>query len=525
MNFWIVLLIAVLALMLLASGGVVLWARLRHPLPKGPFAHSGTLPPRPELAARFAPNLDDHPDENALNLLEDPALSLAARLELIEAAQDGIDLQYYDWMQDTAGALMLSALRRAGARGVRIRLLLDDNSTAGRDHLLTALRAIPGLELRLFNPFPLRRLRFLAYLADFTRLNRRMHNKAMIVDGAIAILGGRNVGDDYFNTLGPRGLYMDLDFAIAGPLLEDLARVFDSYWNAPLSVPAEAILPPGTPWELEAALAHEATLLSHPEAVNYGKTLAELHREGHLLGPGATPRQFAPVELVYDPPGKPIQTRLRRKEMLWTRMRRALGQPTSELLILSPYFVPMRSGVRLLARIAKAGVKLRIVTNSFAATDVALVHSGYAHRRRALLRNGAELYEFAPDAVPTLDVSALLKSRLHGTAPFSRNKLHAKVFIVDRDRLFLGSFNFDPRSIRLNTELGVIVHSPVIAGMIADRLDALIPERCWHVTLSRTQRLSWERPGEAPRHTEPGATWPARIALGIARRLPIEWML
>lgn len=525
MAFWIMLLVAVLGLMLLVSGAVVLWARLRHPLPKGPFAHSGSLPPHPELAARFAPDLADHPGENALNLLEDPTLSLAARLELIEAARSAIDLQYYDWMEDTAGALMLSALRRAGARGVRIRLLLDDNSTAGRDHLLAALRAIPELELRLFNPFPLRRPRFLAYLADFPRLNRRMHNKAMIVDGAIAILGGRNVGDDYFNGLGPRGLYMDLDFAIAGPLIEDLARVFDSYWNAPLSIPADAILPATAPWELETALAHEVMLLSHPEALSYGETLAELHREGHLLGRGATPRQFAPVELVYDPPEKPIQTRLRRKEMLWTRMRRALGPPKSELMILSPYFVPMRSGVRLLARIAKTGVKLRIVTNSFAATDVALVHSGYAHRRPALLRQGAMLYEFAPNAVPTRRVSTLLKSRLHGTAPFSRNKLHAKVFIVDRARLFLGSFNFDPRSIRLNTELGVIVHSPEIAAMIADRLDALIPERCWRVTLSRTQRLSWSRPGEAIQHSEPGTTLPARIALAVARRLPIEWML
>ncbi|MEZ5685783.1 MAG: phospholipase D-like domain-containing protein [Paracoccaceae bacterium] len=206
-------------------------------------------------------------------------------------------------------------------------------------------------------------------------------------------------------------------------------------------------------------------------------------------------------------------------------MRRALGHPRQELILMSPYLVPMRPGLRLFTRYLREGVQLRLLTNSFAATDVPLVHSGYAHRRRALLRRGAELYEYAPPGHSPRPARDFLENPPQGVAPFSRNKLHAKVFVVDRDRLFLGSFNFDPRSIRLNTELGVIVRSPVIAGMIADRLDALIPERCWHVTLSRTQRLSWERPGEAPRHTEPGATWPARIALGIARRLPIEWML
>lgn len=517
------LLIALLVV-LATIGGTLLTARLRHPLPRGPFGASQAIAlPDGRLARHFAQPLAANPGCEAAHLLADPFDALAARLELIAQAEAAIDLQYYIWQDDIAGALMLAALREAAARGVRIRLLVDDNGTYGLDATLAALARAPNIEVRLFNPFPLRRARTLAYLADFARLNRRMHNKAMVVDGAVAVLGGRNIGDDYFNRFAPGGLYMDLDVAIAGPVVAAVAAQFDLYWNAPLSVPAEALIEPPKPAQLASLLAAETARLSRPEALAYGEVLTQARREGSVLGPEA-PFSFVQAELVFDPPEKAIGL-IESHRMLWRRLIRVLGQPKTDLVLISPYLVPTRAGVKALGRYAKAGVRVRLFTNSFAASDVPLVHSGYAHRRKPLLKRGVEIWEFAPDAETRRPGSEIFASRLRGVAPFSRNKLHAKVFAVDRKRLFIGSFNFDPRSMRLNTELGLVLEAPGLAAAITDAFESFVPERAWQVGLGPEGGLRWRRAGEEERRAEPGATLGARVALAIAQRLPIEWML
>ncbi|MFC5739685.1 phospholipase D-like domain-containing protein [Sinirhodobacter huangdaonensis] len=519
------LLLIALAAALVSAGGTLLGARLSHPRPKGPFAPGFALPPPAggRLATAFAARLAAHPGLNAVHLLIDPVDALAARLELIAAAERSIELQYYIWQDDTAGALMLGALRTAAARGVRVRVLIDDNGTAGMDEILATLDTLPHVEVRLFNPFPLRRLRVLGYLADFHRLNRRMHNKAMMVDGTVAILGGRNIGDDYFNRFAPGGLYMDLDVAVAGPVVAEVARQFDLYWNAPPSIPSALLLTPPAPARAEALLTAEAARLTAPGAAAYVAALGRAHAEGRVLAADA-PFSFAPAQLVFDPPEK-IVGRIGSRRMLWRHLIRALGTPKRDLVLISPYLVPTRSGVKTLARYARDGIRVRILTNSFAASDVPLVHSGYAHRRAPLLRRGVELWEYAADAEKRRPATDFLARRLKGTSPFSRNKLHAKVFAVDRTRVFIGSFNFDPRSIRLNTELGVVIDAPAIAEAITDSFDDFVPERAWRVTLAPTGGLRWSRPGEVERSTEPGATLGARLALAIAQRLPIEWML
>ncbi len=508
---------------LAVAGLTLLSARLSHPRPAGPFAPSHALPPPAgsRLAAAFAPRLAAEPGLTAVHLLLDPLDALAARLELIEAAESSVDLQYYIWQDDTAGALMLGALRRAAARGVRVRMLIDDNGTHGLDETLSTLESLENFDIRLFNPFPLRRARWLGYLADFHRLNRRMHNKAMVVDGALAVLGGRNIGDEYFNRFAPTGLYMDLDLMAAGPIVPQVAAQFDLYWNSALSIPVAALLAPLTPDRAEACLAAQAARLATPEARDYARALAA--PDMPLLSPDLT-LSFGPATLLFDPPEK-ITGPIAARRMLWARLLRALGQPREELVLISPYLVPTRAGVRVLGRYAKAGVKVRLFTNSFAASDVPLVHSGYAHRRRPLLKRGVEIWEFAPDAEIRHPPASFLRPRLRGTAPFARNKLHAKVFITDRARIFIGSFNFDPRSMRLNTELGLVLENPVIAAKMASAFEGYIPARAWALKLDREGKITWCRAGEAPTRREPGTGFWSGVALGLAKRLPIEWML
>jgi putative cardiolipin synthase len=528
MSGWLILLLALVALPPFLAGAVALWTRLRHPCPRGPFPPGHALPPATTgpiaaFQARLASAAPDTPE--LVRLLEEPSAALAARLELIAAAQASVDLQYYIWQDDTAGARMLAALRAAAGRGVRIRLLLDDNGTQGMDERLADLNSLPGAELRLFNPFPLRRARLLSYLTDFRRLNRRMHNKAMVVDGGMAILGGRNIGDDYFNTLAPGGLYMDLDVAVAGPVVAEVQAQFDAYWNAPPSVPAAQILPAPTSARSAELRAQEAARLARPAARPDTEALAEARRACPLLAPDS-PFLPARTRLVADPPEK-IGGRVPARQLLWTRMRRALGHPRQELILMSPYLVPMRPGLRLFTRYLREGVQLRLLTNSFAATDVPLVHSGYAHRRRALLRRGAELYEYAPPGHSPRPARDFLENPPQGVAPFSRNKLHAKVFVVDQERLFIGSFNFDPRSLRLNTELGLVIDCPEAAQAVAANFERIATAHAWRLQLgpSPARRLLWTRPGAEPLRHEPGATLGSRLVLGIAQRLPIEWML
>ncbi|KEP69183.1 hypothetical protein DL1_05435 [Thioclava dalianensis] len=509
---------------------VLIVARLSHRRPKGPFPRSQVLmaPQTGAIARALDARLKAAPAEKcAIQMLADPIDALAARLELIAAAEVSLDLQYYIWQNDTSGAILLDAIRQAAARGVRVRLLIDDNGTAGMDRTLAALHQLEGVEVRLFNPFPIRTARFLGYLTDFRRLNRRMHNKSMIVDGRIAILGGRNIGDDYFDGLSESGLYMDLDAAIAGPVLPRICTQFDLYWNADLAIPAALILGGCTPEAAEAIVKAEALRLSEPEASSYAKLLRAPDHCNRILGSDEEVIQ-AEAQVIYDDPGK-IIGRLRGRKLLWHYLIRALGQPERELVLITPYLVPGRAGVRFLRRIARSGVQIKVLTNSYAATDVPIVHSGYAHRRRALLRAGLELYEFAPDANARrprgMRPRQFLGTSVRGTSPFSRNKLHAKVFAVDRARVFIGSFNFDPRSMRLNTELGLVISAPEIASEISDSFRNSVPERSWRVRMTRTQRLRWSRPGQPELHKEPGVPWTHRLALAIVQRLPIEWML
>ena len=475
-------------------------------------------PPDTRLGLACAPLHEAHPGHSGVFALSDPREAFAARALLADAAERTLDVQYYIWRQDMSGTLLAEALRRAADRGVRVRLLLDDNNTASLDTALTALDQHPNIEIRLFNPFRMRRWRLLSYLVDFARLNRRMHNKSFTVDGQATIIGGRNVGDEYFGAGHDFG-FIDLDVLAIGPVVADVARDFERYWTSASSQPAARVLPTASPAALAEVAAAAARVERDPAATAYLAALGSCTFVQDLIM-GSLRFEWAAVHMVSDDPAKGLG-RAREDQLLWSRLREIIGTPLRALQLVSPYFVPGATGVRELADLARQGVAVSVLTNALEATDVAAVHAGYARRRRTLLEAGIALFELQRSAgVPS--------GRGRGIAGSSASSLHAKTFAVDGARLFVGSFNFDPRSQRLNTELGFVIDSPAMARFLADAFATSVPAQAYRVRVSDGGSLQWEqRRGEDTilLATEPGAGLGKRMMVAALSLLPIEWLL
>lgn len=455
--------------------------------------------------------------------LSEPHAAYAARVLLMREADRSLDIQYYIWHADTTGYLLLAEVWRAAQRGVRVRLLLDDNGIAGLDPALAALDSHPHIEVRLFNPFVQRQFKFLGYLTDFSRLNRRMHNKSLTADSQATIVGGRNVGDVYFGAH-PQMVFADLDMLAVGAVAGEVASAFDAYWNSPLAYPAASVVAdvaPGASQQLEekfASVQASAQARDFHEAV--GRELSMAHQLTQA------PRlEWVPVQLVVDPPSKTLQSE-DVSTFLPEQIARALGQPRQTLDLVSPYFVPGKSGSAQLAQLAATGVKLRVVTNSLASNDVSAVHSGYAKHRLTLLHSGASLYELKPDAqaAPTRHPWSL--STLTGS---SRSSLHSKTIAIDKQRVFVGSFNLDPRSAWLNTEMGLVIHSHKLAAAVSDGLDAHLAASAYRLDLADDGRsIQWlEQSSLGPVRylTEPKAGFMRRLLVNLMSLLPIDWLL
>ena len=460
----------------------------------------------------------EHLGESGISPLRDARDAFAARLHLAEAADHTLDVQYYIWHNDMSGTLLFDALRRAADRGVRVRLLLDDNNTSGLDAILAELNAHLNIQVRLFNPFKHRRWRALGYLTDFSRLNRRMHNKSFTADGQVTIIGGRNVGDEYFGAAHDV-LFVDLDALAVGPVVADVARDFDLYWSSQSSHPVERILPtPGMRTIGDVTFA--ASLVERePRTVAYGEAIASSRCVADLLE-GRLPLEWAKTVVVSDDPAKGLG-RARKREHLWPRLERILKQPTRDVQLISPYFVPTREGVKSFRSLARQGVKIEVLTNSLEATDVAAVHAGYAKRRRALLEAGIKLFEIKR----TASSPSPRDRRMTGS---SASSLHAKTFSVDGSHVFVGSFNFDPRSARLNTEIGFVIDSPRLAHALADAFATRIPLNAYRVELDGRGGLRWVEQvdgREIVHRREPGATLWRSLTVFVLSRLPIEWLL
>ena len=411
------------------------------------------------LAKAISPLVRAHPAKSGIHALANGRDAFAARVLLAEVAQRTLDVQYYIWHRDMTGTLLFQALHEAAERGVRVRVLLDDNNTSGLDSTLAALDAHPNLEVRLFNPFVIRRPRWINFLISFSRLNRRMHNKSFTVDNQATIIGGRNVGDEYFGAA-EGVLFIDLDVLAVGSIVNEVSRDFDSYWASASAYPASLLLAAPPEGAREGITAAALKVEQNPAAQAYVETFRTSPFVRDLLQ-SDLPLEWATTRMVSDDPAKALG-RARSEGHLIEKLKLAIREPTTQLDLISAYFVPSSLGTRFFTGLANRGVKVSILTNSLAATDVALVHSGYAKYRKELLRAGVILYELKRLASIQPNAGRGL------TGSSGAASLHAKTFAVDGDHIFIGSFNFDPRSARLNTELGFVIDSEALAQRTQD---------------------------------------------------------
>ncbi|HEU4799132.1 MAG TPA: phospholipase D family protein [Gemmatimonadales bacterium] len=472
------------------------------------------------LGQAAATMVSAHPGESGMVPLRDGLDAFATRALLANAADSSLDIQYYIWRADLSGTMLAEALVRAADRGVRVRLLLDDHVTAGLDPMLSAMDAHPNIEVRLFNPYRHRGFRYLGYLTEFGRLNRRMHNKSFTADNQATIIGGRNVGDEYFGAGDAEGmLFADLDVLAIGPVVYEVSRDFDRYWASESAYPVGALLPAAKPEDVSREAAAARSRTHGVDRDEYMAAVAEQELVANLLA-GTQEFDWSEISLLSDDPAKGLG-RAPPESHLWPQLQAAMGRPQREMQLVSAYFVPGESGSEYLAELASSGVAVSVLTNSLEATDVAAVHAGYAKRRETMLEGGVALWEMKRDAaMPTGN-----GRRLGGS---SSSSLHAKTVSVDRERVFVGSFNFDPRSSRLNTELGFVIPSPMLAAGVADVFTNDVPARAYRVMTDSAGDLAWHelRGDSTAVHTEePGAGFWLRLGVGFLALLPIEWLL
>jgi putative cardiolipin synthase len=462
--------------------------------------------------------------ESGARLVTDGLDAFALRAKSAQAAERSIDVQYYIWRSDATGLFLARELLRAADRGVHVRVLLDDMDARPHDDSLLALDRHAAVEIRLFNPFRTRRgwLRTVRELSSRgSRLNHRMHNKAWIVDNRVAIVGGRNIGDEYFAASADVN-FIDTDVALTGPAVEATSRSFEEYWSCPASRPVRRLRRVGRRNKLTLVAVREqleaatAPLASSP----YARRLEDAAQSESLLN-GGYPLESAHVEIVADDPRKALRRAPLAPGVLES-MIDAVSAARRELLLISPYFVPGRGGAGVLRDLAKRGVRIVVLTNSLAATDVAAVHSGYARYREALLEGGVQLHELKSAIAPEEE-----DKRMRIGA--SRASLHTKAAIVDDARIFVGSFNLDPRSAELNCEMGAwIASAPLVRQLRSAFERGVSPANSFALNLDDRGRTRWiEVMGDRTivHDSEPHAGWGRRVVTWLLGLLPIESLL
>jgi putative cardiolipin synthase len=474
------------------------------------------------LGRVVAPFVAANPGKSGIHKFPEPHDAFAARVLLAAGAEKTLDAQYFIWNGDQVGYLLFEALWNAAERGVRVRLLLDDANTGGLDPTLAALDAHPNLEVRLYNPFAGRGSRALGYLSDFKRLNRRMHNKSFTVDNQLSVVGGRNIANEYFGAGSGIG-FADIDVLAAGPVVREVSREFDLYWNSASAYPAAGFVGPAGPDGTAGLLQRFAATHADPVAVDYIQAVGKAPLIAQLRD-RQVDFEWTTAEVVSDDPAKTLDTSDRTDVLLFPELMRRIGQPEKEVDIVSPYFVPGDGGTAMLSDLARRGVKVRVLTNSLAASDESVVHAGYMTRRRDLLRAGVALWELKPTATTE---SLKVKGRF-GSGKVAG--LHAKTYAVDRARIFVGSFNFDQRSARLNTEMGLVIDSAALSGQLGDLFDTTVRELAYEVRLGPDgESLIWiERTasGEERRYDyDPETDGWKRLQVQFMSILPIEWLL
>lgn len=476
----------------------------------------------PALASAVEALLAPHPGRSGVRLLPHGLDAFSVRVHSVRLAQTCIDVQTYIWRDDSTGRFIARELLLAADRGVQVRVLLDDMDARPRDLALAALDAHPNISVRVFNPFRTRSglLRTLAEVSQRgKRLNHRMHNKSWIVDRALAISGGRNLGNEYFSSAESMN-FIDLDVLMLGPAVEKTVQEFDTYWSCVLAIPI-AHLRKYSRRKLSPAR-HRKRLEQHARhavSVEYARMLDEQDGIASLLDQPFV--WSADVRVVADHPSKALGAGSAASHVL-DSMADEIRAATREILLISPYFVPGMGGTAALRGRALQGANVEVLTNSLAATDVAIVHSGYAKYRRPLIEAGVHVYELK-SAAPVDERPPRFR------VGSSRASLHTKAAVIDAERVFVGSFNIDPRSAELNCEMGVWIRSRTLAQELTRRFrEGTHPLRSLMVRVAPDGKLMWiEQEGQALRmhYREPHTGWLRRSIVKILERLPIESQL
>lgn len=460
----------------------------------------------------------------AYHPLDGAFISIAARLHLIQKAQQHLDLQYYIWKDDRIGKIMLYALLNAADRGVKVRILLDDQNGTQLDHVLKTLAQHPNIQIKIFNPYKFRHFRVLDYGLRFKHINHRMHNKLIIADGATAVTGGRNISSEYFDA-SDDFQFTDMDILFYGEAIHAANQSFHVFWNDELSYSAQQLLGEQSKQSLEQLRQSYAQEYRHQTQI---RIRLEDSKQKLTKDLRLDEIQWDKAYFVADHPNKAKQ-KAGAKQQIRHQMYQHLGEAKTQMDIVSAYFVPTPMGTEYLSRLAKNGVDVQILTNSYLANDVPIVHAFYQKYRKELLKNGVKLYEFKPYIErPKRTWYEVATGNIIPAKGKSASSLHAKFFDVD-GKIYIGSFNFDPRSNAINTEVGLIVESSALQQRVHQQLDQYLPQVAYRLALNKKDEIIWieshENGTETIHEIEPNTSKFQRAVIQILANTPFEWMM
>jgi putative cardiolipin synthase len=471
------------------------------------------------LSRLFKAPSENHPGQSGLKILDKGEQALLWRGALTDTAEKSIDAQYYIWHDDNVGTIAAQRLLQAADRGVRVRVLLDDFPLNTDPYYLAHLDAHPNIHIRVYNPlgapYGVKQIRPLSLLRDFKGLNRRMHNKVFVADGTVAIVGGRNIGDEYYD-MHEEFNFRDMDVLVAGTVVEDVNKSFDAYWNSDWSVPIAPLLGvESTPIERERYFHEIRDYTARPEnfPLRFHEALAAMQAR---LSELPSEMIWAKSALIYDIPGKNDDPhRIDAFGVTGQELTQVALETQKEIIAESPYLFMMPGTFEVMDTLLGRGVRIRMLTNSLAATDMVGIFAPYSKQRLEILRRGIELYESKPRPASQRQII----ERYDRMDPNAYLSLHAKTAVFDRKVSFIGSFNLDPRSIHLNTEIGLIVYSDVFAERLADIIEKdLSFENCYQLDLDANDKVVWrtlENGKNVTKTNEPEA--------GIGRKIKLFW--
>ncbi len=468
------------------------------------------------LARAYQHAINQHKGKSGFVLLGSGLDAFAARTELFRMAEKSIDVQYYLVRDDLTGYLFYQSLKEAADRGVRVRILLDDHHLAKQTAHLAAFDQHPNIEVRVFNPYSRKSPRFAQMIFKLGKITRRMHNKSVIIDNKITIVGSRNIGNEYSEAEAKR-VYSGMEVLAVGPIVKEVSKSFDEYWNFQKTIKVANLSRPArfNPEQFIKKYHHDPMVKRFAHALK-ASPLAWQVQHNRL------PFQWAKAKLIQDPPNKILQKRRQRGAFLnGTALEPFISNAKRNILIITPYFIPRKEGLKFFKQLKDRGINVSILTNSYASTDVKIVNAHYNEYRKALLRMGVRLYEFksAEGSVNFLKRAMRLINR-----PVKAG-LHAKILSFDQRDLYIGSMNIDPRSLYENTEIGIMISSPEITYNIVKWFDDNLDDLAYHVSL-RNNQLIWQDFAKNKIYTrEPDTALSQRLWMNILRVIPGEAQL